>query len=205
MTYTQTISSNRIALHGGKKEARPAEVVALGQVFEKSTTELKLKQKLLKCKRTIQIAIFNARTLKRIGQLPELTALVRDHNVDIIYIQEHWSIHREDIKYRNTGNGWTSICASAWKNSVNITIWGVRILIGPWALKSQNSIEKIHPRMMVATFNGNPCATIISSFNPFLASEETDLIAFYPPLFVASRNTTFSSSVEIWMLKSVKM
>ena len=33
---------------------------------------------------------------------------------------------------------------------------GVGMLIGPWVLKSLNSIEKIQPRMMVATFNGNP-------------------------------------------------
>ena len=35
------------------------------------------------------------------------------------------------------------------------------MLIGPRALKSQNSIEKIQPRMMVATFNETPSAIII--------------------------------------------
>ena len=52
--------------------------------------------------------------------------------------------------------------ASAWENSVNATIGGVGMLIGPQTLKLLNSIKKIHPRMMVATFNGNPSATIIS-------------------------------------------
>ena len=33
--------------------------------------------------------------------------------------------------------------------------------------------------MMVATFNGNPCATIISCYSPANVGEETDLIAFY--------------------------
>ena len=42
-----------------KKGTRPAEVGALAPVFEKSPTELK--QNLLKCKQTIQIAIFNVR------------------------------------------------------------------------------------------------------------------------------------------------
>ena len=37
-----------------KKEAHPEEAGALAPVFEKSATELKLKQKLLKCKSTIQ-------------------------------------------------------------------------------------------------------------------------------------------------------
>ena len=58
--------------------------------------------------------------------------------------------------------------------------------------------------MMVATFNGNPGATIITYHSPSNVSESTDLITFYPPLFVASQNTTFSSSVETWMPKLVK-
>ena len=147
-------------------------------MFEKSATELKLKQKLLKCKSTIQIATFNLRTLNRIGQLPELTASAIDHNIDIICIQKHRYIYSEDIKHHDIGNGWTFVSASAWKNSVNATI-GVGMLIGPRAQKSLNSIEKIQPRMMVATFNGNPSTKIISCYSPTNVSEETDLIAFY--------------------------
>ena len=56
------------------------------------------------------------------------------------------------------------------------------MLIGPWAQKSLNSIEKIQPRMMVATFNGDPSATIISCYSPTNVSEETDLLAFYNEL-----------------------
>ena len=56
------------------------------------------------------------------------------------------------------------------------------MLIGPRALKSLNSIEKIQPRMMVATFNGNPSATIVSCYSPTNVSEETELIAFYDEL-----------------------
>ena len=68
---------------------------------------------------------------------------------------------------------------SAWKNSVNV---GVGILIGPRALKSLNSIERIQPRMMVATFNGNARATIISCYSPTNVSEETELVAIYDEL-----------------------
>ena len=55
------------------------------------------------------------------------------------------------------------------------------MLIGPQALKSLNSIEKIHPRMIVATFNGNPRATIMC-YSPTNISEETELVAFYDEL-----------------------
>ena len=84
--------------------------------------------------------------------------------------------------YHDTGNGWTLATVSAWKNSVNASVGGVGILIGQRALKSLNSIKGIQPRIMVATFNGNPRATIISCYSPTNASEETELIAFYDEL-----------------------
>ena len=56
------------------------------------------------------------------------------------------------------------------------------MLIGPKVLKTPNSIERIQPRMMAATFNGNPRATIISWYSPTNVSEETELVAFYDEL-----------------------
>ena len=181
MIHTQTTYINRIALRASKKGARPAEFGAQASVFEKSATELK-QQKLLKCKQTIQIATFNVRTLNRIGQLPDLITSAVEHKIDIIRIQEHRYTHTEDIKYLETGNGWTLATVSAWKNSVNATVGGVGILIGPRALKTLNSIERIQPRMLAGTFNGNPRATIISCYSPANVSEETELVAFYDEL-----------------------
>ena len=158
---------------------RPAEIGALVPVLEKSATKLKLKQKLLKCKRTIQIATFNVRTFNRIGQLPELTAFAIDHNINRIFIREHRYLHSENIKCLDTGNGWTFVPASVWKNSVNAATGRVGMLIGPRALKSLNSIEKIQPKMMVATFNDNPRTNIISCFSLTNVCEETDLCVFY--------------------------
>ena len=54
--------------------------------------------------------------------------------------------------------------------------------MGPRAVKSLNSIKRIQPRMKVATFNGNPRATIISRYSPTNVSEETKLITFYDGL-----------------------
>ena len=130
----------------------------------------------------MQIATFNVRTLNKIGQLPEVIASAIEHNIDIICIQEHRYTHSEYIKYRDSGNGWTLATASAWKNSVKATIGGVGMLIVPRTLKSPNSINKIQPRMIVATFNGNPRTTIISCYRPTNVSEEIELIAFYNEL-----------------------
>ena len=83
MTHAQTTCPNRIALHVGKTGACPAEFGVLTLVFEKSAIELKLKQKLLKCKSTTQTVTFNVRTLNRIGQQPELTASAIDHTYNM--------------------------------------------------------------------------------------------------------------------------
>ena len=138
MTHTQTTLHKPRA---GKKGARPAEVGALASVFEKSATVFKLKQKLLKCKQTIQIATFNVRTLNRIGQQAELIASAVEHKIDIICLQKHRYTHTEDIKYHQTGNEWTLATVSAWKNSVNATVGGVGMLIGPRAIKALNRIN----------------------------------------------------------------
>ena len=68
------------------------------------------------------------------------------------------------------------------KNSVNAIIGGVGMLPSPHAPKSQNSIEKIQPRMIVARFNSNPDITVISCYSPTNVSDETDLITFYNEL-----------------------
>ena len=68
------------------------------------------------------------------------------------------------------------------ENSVNAMVGGVGMLIGPRALKTLNSIERIQPRTMAATFNANPKATIISCYSPTNVSEETELVTFYEQL-----------------------
>ena len=55
------------------------------------------------------------------------------------------------------------------------------MLIGPWALKSLNSIKMIQSRMIVAMLNGYP-NTIISCYSPTNISDEMNLITFYNEL-----------------------
>ena len=181
MTEPTLRRSYRIARRAGKQGARSAEVSVLASVFEKSATEPN--SRLLKCKRTTTISTFNVRTLNSENQLPELTASAAAQNIDVICVQEHRLYHNDlELKYHEAGNGWTFISASSWKNTMNSTIGGVGMLLSPLALKSLNSIEKIVPRMIIATFNGNPRTTIISCYSPTNVSDETDVITFYQEL-----------------------
>ena len=129
----------------------------------------------------LNIVTLNTRTLDRIDQLPELTVSAAEHNIDTVCVQKYRYHHsKEEIKYHYTGNGWVFVSASARKNSV--VIGGVGMLLSHCALKSLNSIEKIQPRIIVATFNSSPSTKIISCYSPTNASDETDLIIFYNEL-----------------------
>ena len=62
-------------------------------------------------------------------------------------------------------------------NTTNTVIGRQGMLLSPQVLKSPNNIEKIQPRMMYASFNGNPSTTIIS-----YANDETVNLTFYNEL-----------------------
>ena len=72
--------------------------------------------------------------------------------------------------------------ASSWKNASNSTIGGTGMLLSPRVLQSLNSVEKISPRIIIATFNGNPHTSVISCYSPTNVSEEQDVIVFYDEL-----------------------
>ena len=76
------------------------------------------------------------------------------------------------------------VSVSPWKNSmsmeklnVNAVVGGVGMLLSPRAIKSLKNIEKMQPRITVATFNVNLGTTIISCYSP-TACGETDLNTF---------------------------
>ena len=134
------------------------------------------------------MSTFNVRTLNSLKQMSELAASAERMNIDIICVQEHRFYHDDvQLQYHKLSKGWTFISSSAWKNSMNSTIGGVGMLLSPHAISSMNSIEKILPRMMVATFNGNPCATVISCYSPTNVNNEEDVIDFYQELSSLAR------------------
>ena len=143
MTHTQTACPNRIALRAGKKKARSVEVGALAPMLEKSTTQLKQKQKLRKYKSAIQIATFDVKTLNRIGQRLELTASSIDHNNrhSMRTRTRISSLRRYKIpRYRQGMDVCFSLCI---EKTVHTAIGDVGMLISSRALKSLHNIEKI--------------------------------------------------------------
>ena len=64
----------------------------------------------------------------------------------------------------------------------NASIGGVGMLLSHKAANSLLKIESISPRIMIATFNGNPKLALISCCSPTNVSTEEDALTFYTEL-----------------------
>ena len=148
-----------------------------------TTTGSNLQNKLLVCKKSSLIATFNVRTLNSANQLPELVASAMKLNINVICIQEHRFFHDDvNIKHQDVGNGWIFYSASAWKTTGGATIGGVGMLLSPKAANALNNIEAVDPRIVIATFQGNPAATVISCYSPTNVRDVTEVEDFYVSL-----------------------
>ena len=62
---------------------------------------------------------------------------------------------------------------------------GTGMLFSPQAYNALISAEMITPRIMIATFDGNPQTTIISCYSPTNVSHETEVKKFYEDLIIS--------------------
>ena len=178
MTSTSNQDSYHIARRVGEEGARPP--VGNWAGIEKNTTSCK---NLLKSKTCQLVSTFNARTLNSPLKLGEITALSEKLGLEAVCIQEH-RIHHEDIniRYHNMGKGWIMATSSAEKGENNSTIRGIGLLLSPRAYKALQNIESITPRILIATFSGNPETTIITCYSPTNCSDEEVTSNFYGEL-----------------------
>ena len=100
-----------------------------------------------------------------------ITVLAARHDDDRYYFSE------VEIKYYDR---WKLVSVSALINVINAIIGNIGMLICPRTLKLLNSIERIHYRIICASFDDNPCTTIVSSSTN--ASGGMDIVKFYSQL-----------------------
>ena len=109
------------------------------------------------------------------------------YQIDSICKQEHRYYHFElDLKYHDTSKGWTFVLASARKNSVNVTIGGIGIVLYPCDLKSLNDIEKKTNReLSVLHLVSTPTQQLSLASD---TSDETDITTFYNKISFLTRH-----------------
>ena len=142
----------------------------------------KISKNLLRCSRSASIKTFNARTLKKDHYLDELVHLASIHKLDIVCVQEHRFIHDDLLCFSKPSPGYTFITSSAWENSTKAAQGGVGILLSNKSYNSYESAEKISPRILIATFSGNPVTTIIVCYSPHNSAPEEEVTKFYEEL-----------------------
>ena len=174
-----TQNSCHIECHADKQESHP---VVPGLAANEKLVHTKQKIPMLKSKRTICISTFNVQTLNRATKLNELVYNAQKFNISIIAIQEHRLIHEEPLKHHSLGDNWLLITSSATRNTTKAAIGGVGILLNPHAKLALESIETISERTMIATFNGNPKCTVISTYSATNVTSEDTIQEYYSEL-----------------------
>lgn len=142
-----------------------------------------------KCKQPFNVSSFNARTLRHPHCIGELNEAAEKYNIDIVCIQEHRMLHDIEIDYKQTSEDYTLVTSSATKNSVQAAVGGVGFLMHKRARSCLTSVNSTNPRILTATFMGNPATTIVSCYSPTNCSEEEDIAAFYDNLADTLRST----------------
>ena len=100
---------------------------------------------------------------------------------------------------------------SPWKYSINAAIGGIWMLLNPPAFKSLNRTEKIHPRMMCATFNGDPFVTAIFPYQThfrtktFRSSVMIGMFIYAKTEIINSVYTILSSCLVLWNTPTVPL
>jgi len=139
-------------------------------------------RKFVKCKKTVNISSFNVRTLNQPHNIGELTVASSKFDLDVVCIQEHRIGHEDDVEFTRVDENHTLVTSSAMRNSIGASIGGVGFLMNSHSLKCLSSVEKINPRIVSASFTGNPATTIISCYSPTNCSDEDDISGFYRDL-----------------------
>ena len=137
--------------------------------------------KLLNCKANTTIATLNTRTLRIRKTRDELVHQFLDSKIDILGIQEHRILHEEPFRYEQNYST-EMITASAWRSEAGAAIGGVGILLSAKAKKAFLNIEKVNNRIIVAHFDGNPKTTVIVTYSPTNAEDETVIDNYYDTL-----------------------
>ena len=171
-------TTDRIGDTGRPLVDRQNEVGSLNQLQHEPMESNSQPRSFLRCRNSMKIATFNVNTIRNDNKKEELAYVTNKHQIEIIGIQEHRIIHNDEIEYRNLGDHHL-ITSSAWRNNAQASQGGVGLLLGSKARKALLKVHKIHPRILVAEFAGNPESTVMAVYSLTNCSPENEVEEFY--------------------------
>ena len=152
------------------------------ETTEQSTSR-KPKSALLRCRRSIIMASFNACTARIDDKAMEMAYCAQACGIDILGVQEHRRVHKdeEDILKFEKIESYHLITSSAWRNERQASQGGVGLLISSRAKNALRSVESITERILLAEFESNPVTTVIVC-SPINTAPVEEVESFYDQL-----------------------
>ena len=138
-------------------------------------------QALLRCKKSLFIATYNAKTLRDEDRVLELEQCTQHQGIEILGVQEHRIIHDDPIEFRKVGSSYL-VTSSGWRNEAQASQGGVGLLLSQKARKALLKAKRISKRIMTAEFDGNFKTTVIVVYAPTNCADEVEVEEFYNDL-----------------------
>jgi hypothetical protein len=85
--------------------------------------------KFVRCKQTVLVSSFNARTPSQPHNIGELTVAANKYGIDVVCIQEHRIVHEADVDFTKVSEHYSLIKSSATRNFTGASIGGVGFLM----------------------------------------------------------------------------
>ena len=122
-------------------------------------------QALLRCKKFLFIATYDANPLRDEDRVLQLEQCTQQQGIEILGEQEHLIIHDDPIEFRKVCSSYLET-SSGWRNEAQASQGGVGLLLGQKARNALLKAKRISKRIMTAEFNGNPQTTVIVVYAP---------------------------------------
>ena len=135
-------------------------------------------------KRSYNIGTLNCRSLNSDFARGELNLHINKYNLQLVCIQEHRILHKDndpELICHDIGKS-ILFTASAYRNEINATIGGIGLVVQKQLLPLLTSIKKVNDRILIATFSGNPKTVIISCYSPHNHFPIEEVESFYNEL-----------------------
>lgn len=124
----------------------------------------------------------NMHSIREPQRQQELIYNMKTYNISIMGIQEHRIVHStsdQPLKFLQIGDHYL-LMSSSWQNSQQAAVGGVGIVMSPLARKLLMKIKALSNQVLMASFKGNPIATVISAYSPISLAAEEEMESSWP-------------------------
>ncbi|XP_060753986.1 craniofacial development protein 2-like [Neoarius graeffei] len=187
-SYLDQLSITATRVGAGPPPGRSNDDVSLNPAGRGPSDSSTKNEALMRCRRVLYMATFNACTIRKDSRVSELTHCARLLGIEVLGIHEPRHIHPSELSYTRTEDHFL-ITSSAWRNEAQAATGGVGFLLSNRAKRALCDICSYSSRILLAVFAGNPATSVIVAYSPTNVSDPADIDQFYRLLRAAVQDT----------------